>query len=200
MQLDELVTESALSAAVGLEELDALAFAQLTNRENARVAAAVDEALDPIARAIEGMAQRWRDDGRIVYVGAGTSGRLGVLDASECPPTFGTAPERVVGVIAGGDRALRHSVEGAEDDEAGAVEDLEPLALTAADTVVGLSASGRTPYVRRALEHARERGAWTVAIVCNRASSVAAAAEVPIEVVVGPDSVVEELRCLYADG
>ena len=134
------------------------------------VARALDEASESIARAIEGITERWRSGGRIVYVGAGTSGRLGVLDASECPPTFGVAPERVVGVIAGGERALRVSVEGGEDDEEAAVADLEGLALSARDTVVGLSASGRTPYVRRALEYARSRAAWTVAVVCNQAS------------------------------
>lgn len=191
---EDLPTEALLDGARALEALDARAFVALANRENARVAPAVAAVEADVAAAIDAIAARFTVGGRLVYVGAGTSGRLGVLDASECPPTFGTAPDRVVGLIAGGDRALRCAVEGAEDDELAAVADLDALAPGPRDAVVGLSASGRTPYVRRALEHAAARGALTVAVVCNPGSAVAAAAELAIEAVVGPEVVAGSTR------
>ncbi|MZE78413.1 N-acetylmuramic acid 6-phosphate etherase, partial [Streptomyces sp. SID5475] len=125
--------------------------------------------------------------GRLIYAGAGTAGRLGVLDASECPPTFNTPPGQVVGLIAGGPSAVVHSVEGAEDDGEQAAADLDALALAPEDTVVGVSASGRTPYAVGAVEHARSRGALTVGLSCNPGSALAAAAEHGIEVVTGPE-------------
>ncbi|MER7151719.1 N-acetylmuramic acid 6-phosphate etherase, partial [Streptomyces lydicus] len=132
-------------------------------------------------------AARMARGGRLVYAGAGTAGRLGVLDASECPPTFNTDPSQVVGLIAGGPSALVSAVEGAEDSREFAAEDLSAIGLTALDTVVGISASGRTPYAVGAVEHARARGALTIGLSCNAGSALAAAAEHGIEVVVGPE-------------
>jgi len=153
------------------------------------VAPAVALQAPAIARAIDGIVERFRRGGRLVYLGAGTAGRFGVLDASECPPTFGTDPGMVVGLIAGGDRALRVAVERSEDDEGEAAAALDGLAVGPDDTVVGISASGRTPYVVGGLRHARALGALTIALACNRPSEIGGLAEIPIEVVVGPEFV-----------
>jgi N-acetylmuramic acid 6-phosphate etherase len=143
--------------------------------------------LPEISAAIDAVAERMSSGGRLIYMGAGTAGRLGVLDASECPPTFNTDPTQVVGLIAGGPEALVTSIEGAEDSRELAEADLDALALTADDTVVGISASGRTPYAIAAVEHARSEGALTIGLSCNEHSALAAAAEHGIEVVVGPE-------------
>ena len=135
--------------------------------ENARAAAAVAHANAALVRATKLIAKAFSQGGRLIYVGAGTSGRLGVLDASECPPTFGSAQRQVIGLIAGGERALRHSIEGAEDDSRAAQRDLKPLKLSARDVVCGITASGRTPYVLAALAVARQKGAHTVFVTCN---------------------------------
>ena len=143
--------------------------------------------LDAIAVAVERIAEALRKGHRLFYVGAGTSGRLGVLDAAECPPTFGTDPEMVQGIIAGGPVALTRAVEGAEDDAAAGRRDLEARGVGAGDVVVALSASGRTPYCLGALELAKEVGAFTVAVTCNPGSAMGAVADLAIEVVVGPE-------------
>ena len=143
---------------------------------------------------MDGIAARLRSGGRLVYVGAGTSGRLGVLDASEAPPTFGVPPDLVVGVIAGGDAALRRSIEGAEDDGNAAVRALDELGLGARDAVVGVSAGGRTPYVKAALERARARGAFTVALTCNARAPIAAGVDTVIAPQVGPEVVAGSTR------
>ncbi|MGV9938915.1 N-acetylmuramic acid 6-phosphate etherase [Streptomyces sp. NPDC003401] len=186
-QLGSLTTEAFRPELAEIDRLPTLDIARLMNGEDARVAAAVAARLPEIAAAVDAIAARMERGGRLVYAGAGTAGRLGVLDASECPPTFGTAPDRVVGVIAGGPRAVTTSVEGAEDSREQARADLAGLALTAEDTVVGISASGRTPYALGAVEYARSAGALTVGLACNRGSALAAAAEHGIEVVVGPE-------------
>src|SRR5690606_25228677 len=152
-----------------------------------RVPLAVAEQAEPIARAVDGITERFRRGGRLIYLGAGTAGRIGVLDASECPPTFGTDPSMVVGLIAGGEVAIREAVENAEDDQDAAAAQLDGIGLRDADTVVGISASGRTPYVIGGLNHARSRGALTVAIASNAASAIGAAADIAIEVVTGPE-------------
>jgi N-acetylmuramic acid 6-phosphate etherase len=157
------------------------------NGEDTTVPAAVAARLPLIAAAIDAIAERMSRGGRLIYAGAGTAGRLGVLDASECPPTFNTDPSEVVGLIAGGPSAMITSIEGAEDSKELAAADLTVLSLTADDTVVGVSASGRTPYAIGAVEHARARGALTVGLSCNADSALAAAAEYGIEVVVGPE-------------
>jgi N-acetylmuramic acid 6-phosphate etherase len=186
-QLDSLTTEAFRPDLAEIDRLPTLDIARLMNGEDAAVAAAVAERLPEIAGAIDAVAARMARGGRLVYAGAGTAGRLGVLDASECPPTFNTGPGQVVGLIAGGPRAMVAAVEGAEDSRELAEADLAGLALTADDTVVGISASGRTPYALGAVRYARARGALTVGLACNAGSALAAAAEHGIEVVVGPE-------------
>ncbi|MFH7593525.1 N-acetylmuramic acid 6-phosphate etherase [Streptomyces racemochromogenes] len=186
-QLDTLTTEAFRPDLAEIDRLPTLEIARLMNAEDATVPAAVGAQLEPIAAAVDAIAARMARGGRLVYAGAGTAGRLGVLDASECPPTFNTDPQQVVGLIAGGPGALVTAVEGAEDSRERAAEDLTALALTADDTVVGVSASGRTPYAVAAVEFARTRGALTVGLSCNAGSALAAAADHGIEVVVGPE-------------
>ncbi|MFJ4224453.1 N-acetylmuramic acid 6-phosphate etherase [Microbacterium sp. NPDC089695] len=171
-------------------DLDLLGTDELVRRMNAgdqRVAEAVAERASEISTAVDGITARFRRGGRLIYIGAGTAGRIGVLDASECPPTFGTDPSMVVGLIAGGETAIRAAVENAEDDEDAAGASLRDLALTADDTVVGISASGRTPYVVGGLSFARSAGALTVAIASNAESEIGAVADIAIEVVTGPE-------------
>ncbi|MFD7434629.1 N-acetylmuramic acid 6-phosphate etherase [Streptomyces sp. NPDC059861] len=186
-QLETLTTEAFRPELAEIDRLPTLEIAQLMNGEDTLVPAAVAERLPRIAAAIDDIAARMARGGRLVYAGAGTAGRLGVLDASECPPTFNTDPTRVVGLIAGGPEALVTSVEGAEDSGDLARQDLDALRLTPDDTVVGISASGRTPYAVSAVEHARAQGALTVGLACNAHSALAAAADHGIEIVVGPE-------------
>ncbi|MFG3101848.1 N-acetylmuramic acid 6-phosphate etherase [Streptomyces sp. NPDC048182] len=193
-QLETLATEAFRPELAEIDRLDTVEIARLMNGEDATVPAAVAERLPEIAAAVDAVAARMARGGRLVYAGAGTAGRLGVLDASECPPTFNTAPGQVVGLIAGGPPAMVTSVEGAEDSAELARADLDALALTAEDTVVGVSASGRTPYAVGAVAHARALGALTVGLACNPGSALAAAAEHPIEVVVGPELVTGSTR------
>ncbi|MFF7448280.1 MULTISPECIES: N-acetylmuramic acid 6-phosphate etherase [unclassified Streptomyces] len=186
-ELATLTTEAFRPELAEIDRLPVLDIARLMNAEDATVAAAVAAGLPAIAAAIEDIADRMSRGGRLVYAGAGTAGRLGVLDASECPPTFNTDPAQVVGLIAGGPAAMVTSVEGAEDSRELAEADLDALGLRASDTVVGVSASGRTPYAIGAVEHARARGALTVGLSCNAHSALAAAADHGIEIVVGPE-------------
>lgn len=186
-ELDSLTTEAFRPDLAEIDQLPTLDIARLMNGEDASVSGAVASRLPEISAAIDAIAERMSRGGRLVYAGAGTAGRLGVLDASECPPTFNTEPDQVVGLIAGGPEAMVTSVEGAEDSGELARADLDALALTPADTVVGISASGRTPYAIGAVEHARAQGALTVGLSCNPDSALAAAAEHGIEIVVGPE-------------
>ncbi|MGW6358783.1 N-acetylmuramic acid 6-phosphate etherase [Streptomyces sp. NPDC055092] len=186
-QLATLTTEAFRPELSEIDQLSTLEIAQIMNGEDASVPTAVAERLPQIAAAIDGTAERMARGGRLVYAGAGTAGRLGVLDASECPPTFNTDPSEVVGLIAGGPSAMVKAVEGAEDSKELAAQDLDALGLTADDVVVGISASGRTPYAIGAVEHARDRGALTIGLSCNADSALAAAADHGIEVVVGPE-------------
>ncbi|MFH0519267.1 N-acetylmuramic acid 6-phosphate etherase [Streptomyces sp. M41] len=186
-ELDTLTTEAFRPELAEIDRLPTLEIARLMNGEDAAVPAAVAACLPRIAAAVDAIAERMARGGRLVYAGAGTAGRLGVLDASECPPTFNTDPTQVVGLIAGGPDAMVTSVEGAEDSTDLARADLDALALTPADTVVGISASGRTPYAIGAVEHARARGALTIGLSCNPGSALAAAAEHGLEIVVGPE-------------
>lgn len=159
------------------------------NREDARVALAVRRVLPQIARAVDAIVRAFESGGRAIYVGAGTSGRLAVLDASECPPTFGTPPRMVHALIAGGARALRHAVEGAEDSAANGARDLRRAGVSTSDVVVGIAASGTTPYVLGALQLARRRGATTVGITSNPGSTLARRAQIAIAVDTGPEVV-----------
>ncbi|WP_245861099.1 N-acetylmuramic acid 6-phosphate etherase [Microbacterium aurantiacum] len=188
--LDELSQLGTEAQDADRGDLDLLGTAELVRRMNAedqRVPPAVAEQSVEIGRAVDGVTDRFRRGGRLIYMGAGTAGRMGVLDASECPPTFGTDPSMVVGLIAGGEAAIRSAVENAEDDEHAATDALRDIEVGELDTVVGISASGRTPYVISGLRFARERGALTVAIASNRGSAIGAAADIAIEVVTGPE-------------
>ncbi|MFD9932492.1 N-acetylmuramic acid 6-phosphate etherase [Streptomyces massasporeus] len=186
-ELESLTTEAFRPELADIDRLPTLDIARLMNGEDATVAGAVAARLPGIAAAIDAVAERMARGGRLVYAGAGTAGRLGILDASECPPTFNTDPSQVVGLIAGGPDAVVTSVEGAEDSRDLARTDLEALAPTPDDTVVGISASGRTPYAIGAVEHARARGCLTIGLACNPGSPLAAAADHGIEIVVGPE-------------
>ncbi|GJF23461.1 N-acetylmuramic acid 6-phosphate etherase [Streptomyces flaveolus] len=193
-QLETLTTEAFRPELAEIDRMSTLDIARAMNGEDAAVPAAVAARLPEIAAAVDAVAARMSRGGRLVYAGAGTAGRLGVLDASECPPTFNTEPGQVVGLIAGGPQAMVTSVEGAEDSAELARADLDALALTADDTVVGVSASGRTPYAIGAVEHARALGALTVGLACNAGSALAAAAEHGIEVVTGPELITGSTR------
>ncbi|MFE5793716.1 N-acetylmuramic acid 6-phosphate etherase [Streptomyces sp. NPDC056503] len=186
-QLATLTTEAFRPELAEIDRLSTLEIARTMNGEDQSVPAAVARALPAIAAAIDATAERMARGGRLLYLGAGTAGRLGVLDASECPPTFNTDPSRVVGLIAGGPSAMIQAVEGAEDSKELAAADLDALGVGPDDTVVGISASGRTPYAIGAVEHARGLGALTIGLSCNAESALAAAAEHGIEVVAGPE-------------
>lgn len=164
------------------------------NAEDHKVADAVEKAIPQITRLVEQLVPRMRRGGRLFYMGAGTSGRLGVLDASEIPPTYGMPPGRVIGLIAGGDAALRRSVESAEDGEVRGWEELQAHDITSLDTVVGIAASGTTPYVIGALRRCREAGILTASIACNPGAPVSQVADIPIEVVTGPEYVTGSTR------
>ena len=178
----------------GLEQMSALELVLGINAEDAKVAAAVASKLSEISSFVEALVDRMKDGGRLFYIGAGTSGRLGILDASECPPTFGVDHETVIGLIAGGDSAIRKAVERAEDDWDGAWKDLAPYGLTEKDTLVGIAASGTTPYVIGGVKRARQEGLLTACITCNTESVLAQAVEHSIEVVVGPEFVTGSTR------
>lgn len=170
-----------------LEQMSAMEIVHSINREDKTVALAVEQSLPQVAALIEVTAGRMKQGGRLFYIGAGTSGRLGILDASECPPTFGVPFDWITGIIAGGETAIRKPVEFAEDDAAQAWKDLEAHHVSAMDVVVGIAASGSTPYVIGGLEAANAKGLTTGCIVCNAGSAVAAVATYPVEVVVGPE-------------
>ena len=186
-QLNQLITEQRNPNSMQLDSLSAQELVALINREDQQVALAVEKCLPQIASAVEKIVAAFERGGRLVYVGAGTSGRLGVLDASECPPTYGVNPEMVVGLIAGGDHALRHPIEGAEDNVQQGQADLEEIDFSARDVLVGIAASGRTPYVLGALNYAKQLGATTVSIASNPKSKMAEVADIAIETVVGPE-------------
>ncbi len=185
--LSQLTTEGRNPASEAIDRLAPLEIVRLMNAEDARVADAVACQAEAIAQAMEAIAARLRDGGRLIYLGAGTSGRLGVLDAAECPPTFNTPPGLVVGLIAGGHAALTQAIEGAEDRAEAAIDDLKAVALAARDVVVGIATSGRTPYVLAGLAYARQVGAYTIGLCCNRQTALAGEADLAITPVVGPE-------------
>ena len=185
--MDHLQTEARNPASAELDELSALQFVRLMCAEDAKVVPAVAAQADALARAVEVVAERLRAGGRLVYAGAGTSGRLGVLDASECPPTFSVPPGVVVGVIAGGPSALTRAAEGAEDRPEAAAADLADLALTSADVLVGIATSGRTPYALAAVDYARALGAFTIGLSCNPDSELIPRVDLAVTPVVGPE-------------
>jgi N-acetylmuramic acid 6-phosphate etherase len=187
--LKNLTTEARNPASMNIDELSAIEIVRLMNAEDAGVAAAVATQAESIAAAIEAIADRLRRGGRLIYVGAGTSGRLGVLDATECPPTFNSPPGQVIGLIAGGYDALTRAVEGAEDRPELAEQDLRGVNAATNDIVVGIATSGRTPYVIASLAFARSLGCFTIAIACNADSSASREADIAITPIVGPEVV-----------
>lgn len=194
MNLGSLISETRNARTMALDGVSTREMVSLLNQEDALVAPAVAAVLDEVAKAVDAAAMALQAGGRIIYMGAGTSGRLGVLDASECPPTFGVPHGLVVGLIAGGPGALLKAVEGAEDSLQLGEEDLKALNLTAEDLVVGLAASGRTPYVIGGLRYAKATGCTTVAISCNPASPIASEAAIAISPVVGPEALTGSTR------
>ena len=185
--LSTLITEQRNPNSMHVDSLSALEIVQLMNKEDKQVPLAIEKCLPQIAQAVECIVAAFQQGGRLVYIGAGTSGRLGVLDASECPPTFGVSPEMVKGIIAGGERALRHPIEGAEDSKTHAVVDLQTIQFSSKDVLVGIAASGRTPYVIGALEYAKSLGSVTVSIASNPNSAMANIVNIAIDTVVGPE-------------
>jgi N-acetylmuramic acid 6-phosphate etherase len=194
VDLDGLLTESRRDDLADIDLATTEELARLMNEDDRQVPLAVAAAIPAVAAAIDAAVPRLAAGGRLVYVGAGTAGRLGVLDASEAVPTFGTRPGQVVGVLAGGAVALSEAVEEVEDDTAAGVRDLDRLGIGPLDAVVGISASGRTPYVLEAMAHARSVGALTVGISCNPDAKLSGLVEHPIEVVVGPELIAGSTR------
>lgn len=192
--LQELQTEMRNQASERLDQMSALETVTLMNEEDQKVALAVKAALGDVAKAVEVIAAALQRGGRLLYFGAGTSGRLGVLDASECPPTFGTPPGMVQGVIAGGPAALVEAIEGAEDSLELGREDVQRLGVTSQDVVVGIAASGRTPYVIGVLEEARRRQAKTIALSCNPEPDISQGVDIAINLIVGPEVVTGSTR------
>ena len=194
IDLEKLTTESRNQNTIDIDKVSTLEMVRKINNEDKKVAEAVEAELPKIAEAIDGIVKGMHKGGRLIYIGAGTSGRLGVLDASECPPTYGVSEELVQGIIAGGKEAIFRAKDGAEDSKELAVEDLKFKSLNENDTVVGLAASGRTPYVIGGLNYANEIGALTVAVTCNADSEVSKAAKISIAPVVGPEVVTGSTR------
>jgi len=194
LDLNLLDTEGINENSMEIDAMSTLDILKTINDEDKKVALTIEEVLPDIERAIEAIYSKVKNEGRIVYIGAGTSGRLGVLDASECPPTFGVEPTMVTGVIAGGIKALYSAIEGAEDDANQAIDDLKAISFSKNDVLVGLAASGRTPYVLRALEYANDLGSVTVSISCVKQAEISAVAKFPIEAVVGSEIVTGSTR------
>ncbi len=189
-----LETEQVSDEFDALDRMSALEIVTTMNRKDATIPGVIAGVLPQIARVVDAATASLRSGGRLVYTGCGTAGRLGVLDASECPPTFGTDPSLVVGIIAGGDVALRHAVEGSEDDEAAGEAAIDDLDVGPADTVVGIAASGRTPFTVSTVRRARQLHATTAALVCTTGSALGAAADIPLEVVTGPEVIAGSTR------
>lgn len=199
-EIKKLMTEQRNHATLEVDLLPTLEMVRLLNDQNRILADAVDEQAEPIAAAVDMITERMTRGGRLIYIGAGTSGRLGVMDSSEIPPTFSMPPDRVIGVIAGGDTALRRAVEHVEDDPEAAVEQLKSLNLTCDDVVCGIAASGRTPYVIGGLDYARAVGAGTISVANNKRSEIGRHADVAIEVETGPEAISGSTRMKAGTG
>ncbi|MEM9896380.1 MAG: N-acetylmuramic acid 6-phosphate etherase [Bacteroidota bacterium] len=192
--MDKKKTTERPSVYDNLEKMDVLEILQSINTEDKKVAGAVEKCISQIHPLVNKASELMKEGGRLFYVGSGTSGRLGIVDASECPPTFGVSPDLVVGIISGGDKAIRNSVEFAEDDTSQGWLDLKEKGISSMDFLIGLSASGSTPYVEGALIEAKEQGLSTGCIVCNADSRIAELAQYPIEVIVGPEFITGSTR------
>lgn len=194
INLNGLTTENRNINTMDIDKVSTIEMLEKINNEDKNVPLAVEKEIPQIAKLVEGAVERMKKGGRIIYIGAGTSGRLGVLDASECPPTYGVSPDLVQGVMAGGEEAMFRAREGAEDSEELAIEDLKDRNLNENDIVVGIAASGRTPYVIGGLRFARENGALTASISCNKNSPISKEAEIEIAPVVGAEVVTGSTR------
>ena len=194
IQLNKLPTEQRNPNTADIDRLSTLEMVRRINDEDKKVAFAVERELESVAQAVDAIYESLSSGGRLIYCGCGTSGRLGVLDAAECPPTYSTDPEMVQGIIAGGERAMFKAAEGAEDNADAGREDMQKLGLNSRDIVVGIAASGRTPYVLGAMAYAHEIGAKTVALTCNKASDMNAAADISIGVETGPEVITGSTR------
>ncbi|WHY70945.1 N-acetylmuramic acid 6-phosphate etherase [Fictibacillus enclensis] len=194
MKINHLTTEKRNQNTLDIDEVSSLEVVRKINTEDKRVPEAIEKVLPEIASVVDQVVVAFRKGGRLIYTGAGTSGRLGILDASECPPTYGTPSEMVIGIIAGGDQAIHTAVEGAEDDVEAGKNDLLNLQLTENDVVVAIAASGRTPYAIGALKYANEVGAVSVALVCSQDSEMSKVAQHTIAAVVGPEVVTGSTR------
>lgn len=194
MNIKDLTTEKRNSATMHIDNMSTLDMVKTINKEDQKVAEAVGTQEEQIAQAIDMASKKYHDGGRLIYIGAGTSGRLGILDAVELVPTYGISPDRAIGLIAGGKTAMYLAVEGAEDSESLAAEDLGKLNLTSKDVVLGLAASGRTPYVIGGLDYAQKIGSGTISIACVNNSLIGKHAEIAIEAVVGPEVITGSTR------
>ncbi|WP_257797584.1 N-acetylmuramic acid 6-phosphate etherase [Aggregatibacter actinomycetemcomitans] len=192
--LEKMLSEQRNPNTMHIDSLSPLEVVTLLNKEDKLVAVAVEKNLPQIAQAVERIVAAFQAGGRLVYLGAGTSGRLGVLDASECPPTFGVPSGMVVGLIAGGETALRNAVEGAEDNAAAGEQDLRHINFSAKDVLVGIAASGRTPYVIGGLNYAKQLGATTVSLVSNPNAAMSDIADIAITTAVGPEALTGSSR------
>jgi N-acetylmuramic acid 6-phosphate etherase len=194
VNIDDIATEQRNAATQNIDELDTPGIIRLINAEDKKVACAIENQLDTITAVIDKMTLTLKNNGRIVYMGAGTSGRLGVLDAAECPPTYNMPPDKIVALIAGGRKALTTAVENVEDNEEAAVADLKAINFSATDMLIGLAASGRTPYVAAGLHYARLKNAATASVACSRNSLIGRIADIAVEVEVGAEVVTGSTR------
>ncbi len=193
-QLETMVSEGRNPDTLDIDIISTEQVLNKINNEDQKVALAVKEAIPAIAQTVDAIVEAFRKDGRLIYIGAGTSGRLGILDAVECPPTYSVPDDMVIGLIAGGDRAIYKAVEGAEDSEELGVEDLKKIELTSNDVVVGIAASGRTPYVAAGLEYAKTLGCKTGSVTCNPGALISEIADYAMCAVVGPEAVTGSTR------
>ncbi|WP_251846997.1 N-acetylmuramic acid 6-phosphate etherase [Enterococcus faecalis] len=194
MNLEGLTTEARNEATKKIDQVSTLEMVTLINQEDQKVAQAIEKVLPQIAAAIDEAAERFKKGGRLIYCGAGTSGRLGALDAIELTPTYSVSPERAFGILAGGEKAMYQAIEGAEDSKELAIEDLTQHQLTARDVVIAIAASGRTPYAVSAIEYGKKVGALTISVTCNNQSPMNQLAEIGIAPIVGPEVITGSTR------
>ena len=194
MNLEGLTTEARNETTKKIDQVSTLEMVTLINQEDQKVAQAIEKVLPQIATAIDAAAERFKKGGRLIYCGAGTSGRLGALDAIELTPTYSVSPERAFGILAGGEKAMYQAIEGAEDSKELAIEDLTQHQLTARDVVIAIAASGRTPYAVSAIEYGKKVGALTISVTCNNQSPMNQLAEIGIAPIVGPEVITGSTR------
>lgn len=194
MKISSLTTEQRNPASQEIDRLDTIEMVRIMNDEDKKVALAVEQELSRIAEAIDSAAEKFKAGGRLIYIGAGTSGRLGALDAIELTPTYSISPQRAFGLLAGGQKAMFSAVEGAEDSKELAIEDLQAVHLSEKDIVIAIAASGRTPYAISALEYGKQIGALTISITCTKDNAMSAIAQHPIEAIVGPEVITGSTR------